>query len=94
LRADTVRIAGGPAAEFVRARIMRGLRILARQSRHDDRKKETIRARGLFTFDTDRSSYRLFGFDDHGFTHAGPVRGACVNDTLTVPRRSPRSHAV
>ncbi|MGO4571919.1 DUF1579 family protein [Microvirga sp. 2TAF3] len=90
---DTPWMKGGKATGFVETRMTLGGFVLDQDYRQERDGGETLRARGLFTFDSDRGEYRLFWFDDLGFAPADPAGGSWEGGTLTVLRKSPRAIA-
>ncbi|MBZ6075830.1 DUF1579 family protein [Microvirga puerhi] len=90
---DTPWMKGGRATGHVDARVTLGGFVLEQDYRQERDGRETFQAKGLFTFDSDLSEYRLFWFDDLGFPPAEPAGGTWEGDTLTVLRRSPRAIA-
>lgn len=90
---DTPWMEGGPAVSHVDNRIALGGFLLEQDYRQERDGRETVQAKGLFTYDSDRNEYRLFWFDNLGFPPADPAGGSWEGDTLTVLRRSPRAIA-
>jgi len=85
--------AGGPATAQVVARMdLNGFYLIqdARQFRDG---KEIFATHGLFTYDRDDRTYKLFWYDSLGYTPPSPASGGWVGKTLTLVRGSLRGNA-
>ena len=55
--------------------------------------KDVFAAHGLFTYDRDDRTYKLFWHDSLGYTPPSPASGGWVGNTLTLVRGSLRGNA-
>jgi hypothetical protein len=85
--------AGGPAISRVVARIdLNGFYLI--QDTHQSRDgKETFATHGVFTYDRDDRTYKLFWHDSLGYYPPAPASGAWVGNKLTLVRGSLRGNA-
>ena len=55
--------------------------------------KQIFATHGLFTYDRDDRTYKLFWYDSLGYTPPSPASGGWVGNTLTLVRGSLRGNA-
>ena len=55
--------------------------------------KQAFATHGIFTFDRDDRTYKLFWYDSLGYTPPSPASGGWVGKTLTLVRGSLRGNA-
>jgi hypothetical protein len=55
--------------------------------------KQSFATHGIFTFDRDDRTYKLFWYDSLGYTPPSPASGGWVGKTLTLVRGSLRGNA-
>lgn len=85
--------AGGPATSRVVARIgLNGFYLIQDTVQTRDG-KETFATHGVFTFDRDDRTYKLFWHDSLGYYSPAPASGAWVGNKLTLVRGSLRGNA-
>ena len=85
--------AGGSATSHVVARMdLNGFYLIqdAVQMREG---KQAFATHGLFTYDRDDRTYKLFWYDSLGYTPPSPASGGWVGKTLTLVRGSLRGNA-
>jgi hypothetical protein len=91
--AETPWMPGGQARSSVDTRVILGGTVLEQDYRQEREGRETLQAKGLYTYDPDQETYSLFWFDSLGFPPAEPAGGAWDGDRFTILRRSPRALA-
>ena len=85
--------AGGPATSRVAARMdLNGFYLIQDTVQMRDR-KEVFGTHGIFTYDRDDRTYKLFWYDSLGYTPPSPASGGWVGNTLTLVRGSLRGNA-
>ncbi|WFU25072.1 DUF1579 family protein [Bradyrhizobium sp. CB1717] len=85
--------AGGPATSHVVARMdLNGFYLIQDAVQIRDG-KQSFATHGLFTFDRDDRTYKLFWYDSLGYTPPSPASGGWVGQTLTLVRGSLRGNA-
>ncbi|UWU77255.1 DUF1579 domain-containing protein [Bradyrhizobium huanghuaihaiense] len=85
--------AGGPASSHVVARMdLNGFYLIQDAVQMRDG-KQSFATHGLFTFDRDDRTYKLFWYDSLGYTPPSPASGGWVGKTLTLVRGSLRGNA-
>ena len=84
---------GGPATSHVVARIDLNGFYLIQDTRQSRDGKEIFATHGLFTYDRDDRTYKLFWYDSLGYTPPAPASGGWVGNTLTLVRGSLRGNA-
>ena len=55
--------------------------------------KQAFASHGIFTYDRDDRTYKLFWYDSLGYTPPSPASGGWVGKTLTLVRGSLRGNA-
>ena len=85
--------AGGPASAHVVARMDLNGFYLIQDTRQLRDGKEIFAAHGLFTYDSDDRTYKLFWYDSLGYTAPSPASGGWVGKVLTLVRGSLRGNA-
>ena len=85
--------AGGPASAHVMARMDLNGFYLIQDTRQLRDGKEIFAAHGLFTYDHDDRTYKLFWYDSLGYTSPAPASGGWVGKVLTLVRGSLRGNA-
>ncbi|WP_439401939.1 DUF1579 family protein [Bradyrhizobium sp. DASA03068] len=85
--------AGGPATSHVVARMdLNGFYLIQDSVQMRDG-KQIFATHGIFTFDRDDRTYKLFWYDSLGYTPPSPASGGWVGKTLTLVRGSLRGNA-
>src|ERR1700760_4100478 len=85
--------AGGPATSRVKARMaLNGFYLIQDAVQMRDG-KPAFATHGLFTYDREDRTYKLFWFDSLGYTPPSPASGGWVGKTLTLGRGSLRGNA-
>jgi hypothetical protein len=85
--------AGGPATSRVVARMdLNGFYLIQDGVQMRDG-KQVFATHGLFTYDRDDRTYKLFWYDSLGYTPPSPASGGWVGKTLTLVRGSLRGNA-
>ncbi|KRQ17626.1 MULTISPECIES: DUF1579 family protein [Bradyrhizobium] len=85
--------AGGPATSRTVARMdLNGFYLIQDSVQMRDG-KEVFATHGLFTYDRDDRTYKLFWYDSLGYTPPSPASGGWVGNTLTLVRGSLRGNA-
>ena len=85
--------AGGPAISHVVARMdLNGFYLIQDAIQMRDG-KQSFATHGLFTWDRDDRTYKLFWYDSLGYTPPSPASGGWVGKTLTLVRGSLRGNA-
>ncbi|MCK1718381.1 DUF1579 family protein [Bradyrhizobium sp. 141] len=85
--------AGGPATSRTVARMdLNGFYLIQDSVQMRDG-KQVFAAHGIFTFDRDDRTYKLFWYDSLGYTPPSPASGGWVGKTLTLVRGSLRGNA-
>jgi hypothetical protein len=85
--------AGGPATSRTVARMdLNGFYLIQDSVQMRDG-KHVFATHGLFTFDRDDRTYKLFWYDSLGYTPPSPASGGWVGNTLTLVRGSLRGNA-
>jgi hypothetical protein len=85
--------AGGPATSRTIARIDLNGFYLIQDSVQIRDGKQAFASHGIFTFDRDDRTYKLFWYDSLGYTPPSPASGGWVGKTLTLVRGSLRGNA-
>ena len=84
---------GGPATSHVVARMdLNGFYLIQDSVQMRDG-KQVFATHGIFTFDRDDRSYKLFWYDSLGYTPPSPASGGWVGKSLTLARGSLRGNA-
>ncbi|MDA9436161.1 DUF1579 family protein [Bradyrhizobium sp. CCBAU 51627] len=84
---------GGPATSHVVARMdLNGFYLIQDCVQMRDG-KQSFATHGIFTFDRDDRTYKLFWYDSLGYTPPSPASGGWVGNTLTLVRGSLRGNA-
>ena len=84
---------GGPATSHVVARMdLNGFYLIQDSVQMRDG-KQVFATHGLFTYDRDDRTYKLFWYDSLGYTPPSPASGGWVGNTLTLVRGSLRGNA-
>lgn len=84
---------GGPATSHVVARMdLNGFYLIQDSVQMRDG-KQMFATHGIFTYDRDDRSYKLFWYDSLGYTPPSPASGGWVGKTLTLVRGSLRGNA-
>jgi len=84
---------GGPATSHVVARMdLNGFYLIQDSVQMRDG-KQVFATHGIFTFDRDDRSYKLFWYDSLGYTPPSPASGGWVGKSLTLVRGSLRGNA-
>ncbi|MCK1738034.1 DUF1579 family protein [Bradyrhizobium sp. 138] len=85
--------AGGPATSRIVARMdLNGFYLIQDGVQMRDG-KQVFATHGLFTYDRDDRTYKLFWYDSLGYTPPSPASGGWVGKTLTLVRGSLRGNA-
>lgn len=85
--------AGGPATSRVLARMdLNGFYLIQDSVQMRDG-KQSFATHGIFTYDRDDRTYKLFWYDSLGYTPPSPASGGWVGKTLTLVRGSLRGNA-
>ena len=85
--------AGGPATSRTVARMdLNGFYLIQDSVQMRDG-KQVFATHGLFTYDRDDRTYKLFWYDSLGYTPPSPASGGWVGKTLTLVRGSLRGNA-
>ncbi|QAU44305.1 DUF1579 family protein [Bradyrhizobium guangzhouense] len=85
--------AGGPATSRTVARMdLNGFYLIQDSVQMRDG-KQAFATHGLFTYDRDDRTYKLFWYDSLGYTPPSPASGGWVGNTLTLVRGSLRGNA-
>ena len=85
--------AGGPATSHTVARMdLNGFYLIQDSVQMRDG-KQAFATHGLFTFDREDRTYKLFWYDSLGYTPPSPASGGWVGKTLTLVRGSLRGNA-
>ena len=85
--------AGGSATSHVVARMdLNGFYLIQDAVQMRDG-KQSFATHGIFTFDRDDRTYKLFWYDSLGYTPPSPASGGWVGKTLTLVRGSLRGNA-
>jgi hypothetical protein len=86
-------VAGGPATSHTVARMdLNGFYLIQDSVQMRDG-KQAFATHGLFTYDRDDRTYKLFWYDSLGYTPPSPASGGWVGKTLTLVRGSLRGNA-
>ena len=85
--------AGGPATSRTVARMDLNGFYLIQDSVQKRDGKQVFATHGIFTFDRDDRTYKLFWYDSLGYTPPSPASGGWVGKTLTLVRGSLRGNA-
>jgi hypothetical protein len=85
--------AGGPATSRTVARMDLNGFYLIQDSVQKRGGKQVFATHGIFTFDRDDRTYKLFWYDSLGYTPPSPASGGWVGKTLTLVRGSLRGNA-
>ena len=85
--------AGGPATSRVSARIDLNGFYLIQDTKQMRDGRETFATHGLFTYDREDRTYKLFWHDSLGYYSPAPASGAWVGNKLTLVRGSLRGNA-
>lgn len=85
--------AGGPATSHTVARMDLNGFYLIQDSVQTRDGKPIFATHGLFTYDRDDRTYKLFWYDSLGYTPPSPASGGWVGKTLTLVRGSLRGNA-
>jgi hypothetical protein len=86
-------MAGGPATSHTVARMdLNGFYLIQDSVQMRDG-KQAFATHGLFTWDRDDRTYKLFWYDSLGYTPPSPASGGWVGKTLTLVRGSLRGNA-
>ncbi|QOZ06415.1 DUF1579 family protein [Bradyrhizobium sp. CCBAU 51765] len=84
---------GGPATSRVAARMdLNGFYLIQDSAQMRDG-KQVFATHGIFTYDRDDRTYKLFWYDSLGYTPPSPASGGWVGKTLTLVRGSLRGNA-
>jgi len=84
---------GGPATSRTVARMdLNGFYLIQDSVQMRDG-KQAFATHGLFTYDRDDRTYKLFWYDSLGYTPPSPASGGWVGKTLTLVRGSLRGNA-
>ncbi|MBC9880912.1 DUF1579 domain-containing protein [Bradyrhizobium sp. INPA01-394B] len=85
--------AGGPATSRTVARMdLNGFYLIQDSVQMRDG-QQSFATHGIFTFDRDDRTYKLFWYDSLGYTPPAPASGGWVGNTLTLVRGSLRGNA-
>ena len=85
--------AGGPATSRTVARMdLNGFYLIQDSVQMRDG-KQSFATHGIFTWDRDDRTYKLFWYDSLGYTPPSPASGGWVGKTLTLVRGSLRGNA-
>jgi hypothetical protein len=85
--------AGGPATSRTVARMDLNGFYLIQDGVQMRNGKEIFTTHGIFTYDRDDRTYKLFWYDSLGYTPPSPASGGWVGNTLTLVRGSLRGNA-
>jgi hypothetical protein len=85
--------AGGPAISHVVARMDLNGFYLIQDSVQTRDGRQSFATHGIFTFDREDRTYKLFWYDSLGYTPPSPASGGWVGKTLTLVRGSLRGNA-
>ena len=86
-------VAGGPATSHVVARMdLNGFYLIQDCVQMRDG-KQAFATHGLFTYDREDRTYKLFWYDSLGYTPPSPASGGWAGKTLTLVRGSLRGNA-
>lgn len=86
-------MAGGPATSHTVARMdLNGFYLIQDSVQMRDG-KQIFATHGIFTWDRDDRTYKLFWYDSLGYTPPSPASGGWVGKTLTLVRGSLRGNA-
>ncbi len=86
-------IDGGPATSHTIARMdLNGFYLIQDGVQTRDGKR-SFATHGIFTYDRDDRTYKLFWYDSLGYTPPSPASGGWVGNTLTLVRGSLRGNA-
>ncbi|MBK3661855.1 DUF1579 family protein [Bradyrhizobium diazoefficiens] len=85
--------AGGPATSHTVARMDLNGFYLIQDSVQTRDGKPIFATHGLFTYDREDRTYKLFWYDSLGYTPPSPASGGWVGKTLTLVRGSLRGNA-
>lgn len=85
--------AGGPATSRTIARMDLNGFYLIQDSVQIRDGEQAFATHGIFTFDRDDRTYKLFWYDSLGYTPPSPASGGWVGKTLTLVRGSLRGNA-
>ena len=84
---------GGTATSHVVARMdLNGFYLIQDSVQMRDG-KQSFATHGIFTYDRDDRTYKLFWYDSLGYTPPSPASGGWVGNTLTLVRGSLRGNA-
>jgi hypothetical protein len=84
---------GGPATSHVVAHMdLNGFYLIQDSVQMRDG-KQVFATHGIFTFDREDRTYKLFWYDSLGYTPPSPASGGWVGKTLTLVRGSLRGNA-
>ncbi|QOG21153.1 MULTISPECIES: DUF1579 domain-containing protein [Bradyrhizobium] len=84
---------GGPATSRTVARMdLNGFYLIQDSVQMRDG-KQVFATHGIFTYDRDDRTYKLFWYDSLGYTPPSPASGGWVGKTLTLVRGSLRGNA-
>lgn len=84
---------GGPATSHTVARMdLNGFYLIQDSVQMRDG-KQVFATHGIFTYDRDDRTYKLFWYDSLGYTPPSPASGGWVGKTLTLVRGSLRGNA-
>ncbi|MBP0112699.1 MULTISPECIES: DUF1579 domain-containing protein [Bradyrhizobium] len=84
---------GGPATSHVVARMDLNGFYLIQDGVQMREGKQVFATHGIFTYDRDDRTYKLFWYDSLGYTPPSPASGGWVGKTLTLVRGSLRGNA-
>jgi hypothetical protein len=84
---------GGTATSHVVARMDLNGFYLIQDSVQTRDGKQSFATHGIFTFDREDRTYKLFWYDSLGYTPPSPASGGWVGKTLTLVRGSLRGNA-
>lgn len=84
---------GGPATSRTVARMDLNGFYLIQDSVQTRAGKQAFATHGIFTFDRDDRTYKLFWYDSLGYTPPSPASGGWAGKTLTLVRGSLRGNA-
>jgi hypothetical protein len=85
--------AGGPATSHTVARMDLSGFYLIQDSVQIRDGKQIFATHGIFTYDREDRTYKLFWYDSLGYTPPSPASGGWVGKTLTLVRGSLRGNA-
>lgn len=85
--------AGGPATSHTVARMDLNGFYLIQDSVQTRDGKPIFATHGLFTYDREDRTYKLFWYDSLGYTPPSPASGGWASNTLTLVRGSLRGNA-